>query len=104
MPASRYGFKTKLQCSTPRRRRRRPTDLTTGSMFATRDYGVLDLHISAFTSAILRPTDHPDSGRSIHIEGFRRFEELLRSPVSTFVNRGPDDLCASVLRPHYLRT
>src|ERR1019366_7760640 len=70
MPASRCGFKTKLQCSTPRRRRRRPTDLMTGPMFATKDYGAIGLHRSVLSSAIpRRPMDQPESGYRTHIEG-----------------------------------
>src|SRR5271157_1856482 len=70
MPASRCGFKTKLLCSTPRRKRRRPMDSMTGSTFATKDYGAVNLHRSAFISAIpRRSTDHPDSEYGSDTEG-----------------------------------
>src|ERR1035438_4260554 len=70
MPASRCGFKTKLLCSTPRRKRLRPMGSMTGSTFATKDYGAVNLHRSAFISAIhRRSTDHPDSGYGSATEG-----------------------------------
>src|SRR5271157_3231222 len=70
MPASRCGFKTKLLCSTPRRKRRRPMDSMTGSTVATKDYGAVNLHRSAFISAIpRRSTDHPDSEYGSDTEG-----------------------------------
>src|ERR1039458_9080849 len=70
MPASRCGFKTKLLCSTPRRKRLRPMGSMTGSTFATKDYGAINLHRSAFISAIpRRSTDHPDSGYGSATEG-----------------------------------
>src|ERR1019366_8281995 len=70
MPASRCGFKTKLLCSTPRRKRLRPRGSMTGSTFATKDYGAVNLRRSAFISAIpRRSTDHPDSGYGSATEG-----------------------------------
>src|ERR1019366_5525776 len=70
MPASRCGFKTKLLCSTPRRKRRPPMGSMTESTFATKDYGAVNLHRSAFISAIpRRSTDHPDSGYGSATEG-----------------------------------
>src|ERR1039458_9774754 len=70
MPDSRCGFKTKLLCSTPRRKRLRPMGSMTGSTFATKDYGAINLHRSAFISAIpRRSTDHPDSGYGSATEG-----------------------------------